>query len=244
VIEVLDSAAQGTELPEREPIPAAVIAEGDGRQWGRRIVDEPALGLSAGIWESGAFRTRPFVFGGHEFMRVLEGEIVLEADGGTVRVGPGEAAVVAQGATIAWTQPRRVRKLFMRFDDPGLGLGLAETPAPGIVRIEAAAPLEPSPGPGADVLLTPPPATRSSLGYADPTGRFSAGVWSATPYERRPTVCGHYELMAFLDGAAAFTGDGEFAVADGGAVFLSPGTRFGWRSSVPVTKFYCSFTPP
>ncbi|EYD75569.1 hypothetical protein Rumeso_02915 [Rubellimicrobium mesophilum DSM 19309] len=107
-------------LPKAEPLPAALL-EPSGEAWqrGLRSVDrgDGAGGrVTAGSWQSGAFRTRTFTFGGHEWMWVLEGRVEIASDHGHWSIGPGGAGVVPAGLRCAWTQPVPVTKVFLRWD--------------------------------------------------------------------------------------------------------------------------------
>ena len=113
----LFAGSTGGELEPMPDLPASVIATGEIWQRGRYWIHRPEARLTAGIWESGVFRTRPFRFGGDEFFTILEGEIRFEMEGrDPIVVGAGQSALVPLGADIVWEQRVPVRKLFMRAD--------------------------------------------------------------------------------------------------------------------------------
>jgi uncharacterized cupin superfamily protein len=108
------------DLPEAEPLPTALL-EPDSEAWqrGLRLVDrsDGAGGrVTAGSWQSGVFRTRPFTFGGHEWMWVIEGCIEVAADHGRWLIRQGEAGLIPAGLCCTWTQLGPVTKVFLRWD--------------------------------------------------------------------------------------------------------------------------------
>lgn len=107
-------------LSETEPLPTALL-EPDSEAWqrGLRLVDrsDGAGGrVTAGSWQSGVFRTRPFTFGGHEWVWVIEGCIEIAGDHGRWLIRRGEAGVIPAGLCCTWTQLGPVTKVFLRWD--------------------------------------------------------------------------------------------------------------------------------
>lgn len=111
------------DLPLCEDLPADLVEEG-GELWQRgvRLVDrsEPGRGrITAGSWLSGRFATKPFVFGGCEWLHVLSGAIVFEIDGHDHEIAAGMSALVPRGLSCRWVQPEPVLKYFLRWDHEG-----------------------------------------------------------------------------------------------------------------------------
>ncbi len=111
------------DLPLREGLPADLVEEG-GELWqrGMRLVDRSvSVGgrITAGSWLSGRFATKPFVFGGCEWLHVLSGAIVFEIDGYVHKIAAGMSALVPRGLSCRWVQPEPVLKYFLRWDHEG-----------------------------------------------------------------------------------------------------------------------------
>lgn len=108
-------------LPEVEPLPAEVVLSGDLWQRGIRLIDRPFAGgrLTSGIWHSGVFETKTFVFGGTEWFQVLAGTVILDLAAGTSETRAGDVTKVDRGTSLVWKQPEPVQKLFIRWDGEG-----------------------------------------------------------------------------------------------------------------------------
>ena len=78
---------------------------------------DPAAGLEAGVWESEPNLGRWMEWPVHEFMIIVEGEVVMiENDSETV-IGPGESFFIPKGRRCVWNQSSYAKKFFMIFDD-------------------------------------------------------------------------------------------------------------------------------
>lgn len=231
-------AANWRDVPAADDLPAEVIASGDIWQRGLLWSNHAVPGLTAGLWESGVFETRPFTFGGDEFFFVAEGEVRLLQHGRPeVVIGPGEAVLVPRGSEIVWQQTSKVRKLFMRFDAPDAPVLSASPTVTKIVDDLGKA--EPGSYPPA-LLSTAAPEVLEWKAVADPAG-LSAGIWAATAYARRATSFGRYELMIFLAGEINLQfADGERRYRAGDAIFIDKGIDFAWAST-DMRKFTCGF---
>lgn len=113
------------DLPAREELPADLVQPRDDRwQHGVRVVDWRVRGVgrvTAGSWHSGRFATKPFSFGGCEWLHVLSGTIVFDIAGTHHEISAGKSALVPRGLSCRWVQPEPVLKYFLRWDDAGEG---------------------------------------------------------------------------------------------------------------------------
>ncbi|CAN7606464.1 cupin domain-containing protein [Phenylobacterium sp. LjRoot225] len=186
--------------------------------------------LTAGGGERGA---APF----DEFLHVLEGELILRAVDGELRLGPGESAVLPEGARLSWRAERPARLIFMRHPDASSG-GAA-------CRMDPTLPRTPSNPPLAELLTTPTPSCRNRTQFKSADETFTCGVWDSTPYARRPMTYGHHELMHLLEGEVTFEDEfGARATFSAGDVLLvCRGARCSWDSPVPVTKVFAIHRP-
>lgn len=111
------------DLPLQEELPSELLDEGDEVwQRGCRLVDRTILGrgrITAGSWLSGRFATKPFVFGGCEWLFVLSGRIVFEIEGQQHEIGRGVSTLIPRGLSCRWRQPEPVLKYFLRWDYEG-----------------------------------------------------------------------------------------------------------------------------
>lgn len=179
--------------------------------------------------------------GRHLVVIVLEGELTLRHDGGEIRLGAGEGAAIAPGQGFDWQTGGQASWIVNGYADRKP----RESGAPGIQRIDRDAGQRFSTPPGGDVLVGPPPiCTKLELaGSGD--GAWSAGLWTATPYERIPVRYGYYEMMHLHAGAVTVfdAGGAEMTFRAGDVFLVAEGAQAGWRSTEDVRKLWSIFTP-
>jgi hypothetical protein len=66
--------------------------------------------LSSGLWECQAGKFT-FVFGYDEIVHILDGEVIVDEEGGTRTLRTGDVAFFPEGLVTRWTVPRYVKKL-------------------------------------------------------------------------------------------------------------------------------------
>lgn len=176
----------------------------------------------------------------HLVVILLEGTLILTCEGEETRLAAGDVALIGPGQIFAW-----------KAGDQALWIvnarmvGSSQGAAQGITVVDRATGQEPSASPPADLLVGDVPVcTKLTLAASDDAG-WSAGLWSATPYERVPVRYGYYELMQIHEGTVSvFDKAGRELTFGPGSVFLMPeGATAGWRSTTPVRKFWSIFTP-
>lgn len=235
--------ARGEGLDDWPAVPAGELASGTPVQHGRYYFNAPKLGLTVGVWRSSAFERRPKVYAADEFGLLLDGSATItETNGHVTNIAAGDAFVIPRGLECAWKQTGHVRKVFAIF---------ASAKAPGkpaaghVVKLDAAARLEPCGGPDPSLLNGPEPRCAEHLAYTDASGQFTVGFWSATPYDRKATPFPRYELMHFLEGQVDLTDDagGEQSFHAGETVFVPKGAPLGWRSHRNVKKIFVILSP-
>ena len=86
-------------------------------QRGLTLLDEPAQGLSAGLWECTAQTSVWMDQPNHEFMLLLEGEVTIVEASGETTFKAGDAFVLPQGLHCRWRQPGSVKKIWVAFED-------------------------------------------------------------------------------------------------------------------------------
>ena len=169
-----------------------------------------------------------------EALVVVEGELVLAADGQEPLVaGANAGAVIACGTTLRILAASRARFVWcaVRCEKPG---------AAGVTPLRADANFKPSSPPPAHTLLGPAPLCRSDNVFTDESTGFRAGTWDSTGYHRVVRPHPVNEFMHVLAGSVRFEcTDGQVVMVHAGdAVFIPQGEPVGWESSERVAKFY------
>jgi uncharacterized cupin superfamily protein len=237
--------AGGGGLEDWGEIPATDLKSGSPRQRGRYYFDAPDLGLSAGVWDCTAFEGKMGPYSVDEFMILLEGQVtVTEANGRMTRIDAGESFVIPRGLDCAWKQEGYVRKIFAIYENPAAPVP-ATPAADRVIKLDLGAALEPSAGPDPALLNGPDPRCAEHVVYSDASGQLTVGLWSATPYDRKATPFGRYELMHFLRGQVDLHDGGTSGQAcqAGETIFVPKGVPLGWRSKSDVKKIFVILMP-
>lgn len=229
----------GVQLEQWPDFPESEISSGDRGSRGHFWIDEPKHRLKVGVWESEANLGRWMKWPVHEFMVLLEGEVVtVEEDCETV-IKAGESFFIPKGRRCVWNQAGYIKKFMVLFDDPSGGH------MQPIFKIDPGVKLQPSTPPSADTLHSPVAAQYAHEYFKNATGEFTVGVWETTGYHRKPIEFPRYELMHLLEGSVTFTGDqGKTDTFRKGDTFFIPlGTPNSWKSEGTLRKIYCIFQP-
>ena len=227
-------------LEDWGPIEAGELLSGAGRQRGILHVDDRERGLTAGIWACSPFTSRMAPHGNDEFMLLLEGAVEIVEPGGKVtRIVAGEGFVLPKGLVRQWRQEVDVKKVFVILDTPD-DAAARDATGLSVVKLDPAAALSPTPGPGPGMLLSGNPAQRGHEVFEDRTGRLSVGVWESTAYHRKAVPFPRHELMCLLEGSVTITGPGgRPQVFNAGDSFFVPhGAVTDFRTDGLVRKFY------
>jgi uncharacterized cupin superfamily protein len=236
----IDTKAKLSRWPD---YPEKDIRSGTCANFGRMLFDDKTVGLSVGLWQQNANETNWLDYPIHEFMLVLEGEVVIEEETRRTSVKAGECFVIPKGLKCRWTQKHRVRKVFVILEDDKPN---ADPKTLRAIKIDTAAPLEPSDPPSPAVLLSsPPPQQNARDDFASPQGHFTAGVWSTTPYTRKIIPFPRFELMHIVQGTVTMSdgaGHHDIIVA-GETIFVPMGAANGWQSHGLLKKIFCIVQP-
>jgi hypothetical protein len=236
------SHARGEGLDDLPKLPASELAAGTPLQFGRTYFNAPKLGLTVGMWSSSAFEGSMKMRDADEFGLLLDGSATItEAGGRVTELSAGDGFVIPRGVECAWKQGGHVRKIFVTYVSP-------KTPAkpPGnsggqhVVKVETGARLSPCGGPDKSLLNGPEPRCAENIAYTDASGQFTVGLWSATPYDRKATPFGRYELMHFVEGHVDLHDGGQDSQGFGAGetVFVPKGAPLGWRSHRDLKKIF------
>jgi uncharacterized cupin superfamily protein len=176
-------------------------------------------------------------------MMLLEGSVTIaEANGRVTRVDAGESFFIPRGLPCAWKQSGYVRKIFVIYEN---SKAPTKPAADHVIRLDLRAALSPCGGPDPALLNGPEPRCAETVAYTDASGQLTVGLWSATPYDRKATPFGRYELMHFLEGQVDLHDGGTSGQAfqAGETVFVPKGVPLGWRSKTDVKKIFVILMP-
>ncbi len=232
-------------------IPAASIESGEPVQRGHLYVNEPSIGLSAGIWDCtpfiGVMETYPVT----EFMLLLEGSLtIIEPSGKSTVIKAGESFILPKGLICKWHQPDYVRKFFVILDNSKIPAEQGDKLR--VIKLDhGLVPHTVTASPPADILIGTVPQQRGQDVFVDASGQLSIGIWDTTSYHRIPVPFPRYELMHFLDGSVSMTiapeaGDAaqRHLFQAGDTMFITKGTKADFKvESDYLRKIYVIFIP-
>lgn len=225
-------------------IAAEELESGNPVQRGLTLLDVPAHGFSAGLWDCTAQTSVWMDQPSHEFMLLLEGEVTIVEASRESTFRAGDAFVLPQGLRCQWKQPGYVKKIWVTYEDPDpvAEPGTADDHA---VLVDPTGPLETSAPLPPDILLSAAPTQAARDDFADPTGRFGAGVWATSAYHRRALPFDRWELMHIVDGETTLADpDGRTEIVRAGDTFLvSRGEVRSWEGRGDLRKLFCLFNP-
>ncbi len=229
-----------TALETWEEMPAGSLVAGRPVQRGRLYLDDPARGLTAGIWACNAFTSTMAPHGNDEFMLLLEGTVeIVEPSGKITQIGAGESFVLPKGLVRQWRQTGDVKKIFVILETPD-DAATRETRGLAVIKPDPQSMLTPSTGPKPELLLSGTPQQRGYKCFEDRSGAFAVGVWSSTAFHRKPMPFPRHELMCLLEGNVSITGpSGKVQIFKAGDSFFVPhGALTDFRAHGDVKKIY------
>jgi uncharacterized cupin superfamily protein len=211
-----DAAASLESFPD---FPETEISSGARDNRGHLWLDDPEAGLEAGVWESEPNLGRWMEWPVHEFMIIVEGEVVMiEEDRETV-IGPGESFVIPKGRRCVWNQSRYAKKFFMIFDDKS-----------------------PASADGSSPILKVDPDVGLRQYFEDASGRLTVAMRELTDSRREPSLS--HELIHVIEGHLDVTdAGGTQSFAAGDTFFVPFGAMTSWKSAGAVRALCCTFTP-
>ncbi len=214
-----DAAASLEPFPD---FPETEISSGARDNRGHLWLDDTAAGLEAGVWESEPNLGRWMEWPVHEFMIIVEGEVVMiEEDRETV-VGPGESFLIPKGRRCVWNQSSYAKKFFMIFDDKS---ALSADGAPPILKLD--------------------PDLGAHKYFEDASGQLTIDVRELTARRRDQTPSSSHQLTHVLEGHLDVTDDAgrTHAFAAGDTFFVPIGAVISSESEGTARGVCCTFTP-
>lgn len=229
-------------LPE---IPPAELESGTPIQRGIEYFADAGLGLTSGVWDCTPMVTRMGPYPMHEFMIVLAGSVTIRDEAGNdTTIKSGESFILPKGLVCQWRQSEYMRKFYVIFEDPS-GAAPADPSSLRVLKADPRCPLQPSPPPAKEMLLSEIPTQQGHNWFEDPTGQWSVGIWGSTPYRRKAIPFPRHELMHLLEGAVTLTDPdlGSQTFTAGDTFFVPMGANVEWHNPQPVKKYYSIFIP-
>ena len=221
--------------------PETEISSGARGNRGHRWFQDDELGLGVWVWEAEANLGRWMNWPVHEFMVVVEGEVVVVEEDRETVVGPGECFFIPKGRRCIWNQPRYFKKFMLMFDIPS---EQSKGSARSIIKIDPQVKL------GSSVVPTATSQSGPSVGHShyyfkDANNQFSVGIWDATNWQNKLIEFPHHEMMHVLEGVVTFTDDkgSKRAFQPGDTFFIPMGAPTSWNVDGDLRMAFCRFQP-
>lgn len=255
VIRFAPSGPTGIGLETWPVLDPASLESGEPVQRGHLYVDEPKIGLSAGVWDCTPCIGKMEPYPVTEFMLVLEGRVtIIDTTGNKTVISAGESFILPKGLVCQWHQPDDMRKYFVILDDPKIPAEPADKLR--VIKLDHhVVPTTVTPSPGSDILIGAVPRQRGEDVFVDISGQLSIGIWDTTPYHRIVVPFPRYELMHFLEGSVSMateaSGKAEAGkpaqrqlFQAGETMFITQGTTADFKvESDYLRKIYVIFIP-
>jgi len=214
-----DAAAPLEAFPD---FPETEISSGARDNRGHLWLDDPTAGLEAGVWESEPNLGRWMAWPVHEFMIIVEGEVVMIEESRETVVGPGESFFIPKGRRCVWNQSSYAKKFFMIFDDKSAVTANGSSP---ILKLD--------------------PDRGAHRCFEDASSQLTIDLRELTDVRCEHTSSASCQLTYVLEGRLDVTDDSRRSqvFAAGDTFFVPFGTGTSWRSEEPARALCCAFTP-
>jgi uncharacterized cupin superfamily protein len=205
--------------------------------------EDPALGMTVGVWTTTDMQEAFGPYPDNEFMFVLEGRVVMiDGDGNETPVEEGESFFVRKAIPISWKQEGFLRKFFITYSDPGAPVPRIDSADGGVIvfnpqSLEAGlVPQKESIGGGTQ---------RDNLVFTNDTANMTVGMWETTAFKREMQPFSVHEFAQIVEGDVTIVGDdgARHRFTAGDVVFVPKGTVCSWQSDNPLEKFYAIVDP-
>jgi uncharacterized cupin superfamily protein len=173
-----------------------------------------------------------------EFVLLLAGQLTIESEHGTIALGPDDCCAIPFGTKFEWRASDDM--LAVVYAAPTDRAGNTTMP----VKIDKAAPLNPSNPPALENLLGEVPTCRGFSDYISANAEFACGTWDSTPYHRRQIPYRQVELMQLLAGKVTFSDqNGSVTFSAGDVCMFVRGDGCSWLSEEYVKKVFATQRP-
>ena len=205
--------------------------------------EDPAIGLTVGLWETTPMQEAFGPYPGDEVVFILDGAFaMIDQDGRGTPAHAGQAVALRSGAPLSWMQAGPLRKVFLTLLPPDASPASLPAAEGGVVVLD----------PG-DAFTDADPVTVSDSGarqrdrevFTNAAGTLTLGQWDTGPLKTDlyPFPC--HELARVIEGEVIITAaDGCAETFGPGDIFFIPaGTPTRWHVPTHLRKHYATVTP-
>ncbi len=218
-------------------------------QHGHTYFEDPALGLTVGVWDTTTMQEAFGPYPGDEFMWILEGQAcMMDGDENGTIIKQGQTFCIRNAIPISWKQVGFLRKIYMTYSNP-------DSPTPeissadggvrildpvelenGMTRLDTTDPLE---------IKKNLPVQRENIVFTNDAGNMFTGMWDSTAFESEMRPFRFHEMVQLLEGEVTITDEDGTAssFSAGDAFFIPMGTVCSWKATGYIRKFYSILDP-
>lgn len=196
--------------------------------------ENPAIGLTVGVWDTTTMQEAFGPYPGDEFIWVLEGRFaMIDGDGAAQPAGQGDCVAFRNGAPMSWKQDGYLKKFFITLADPNAVKPTIENAEGAVIVVDPDTPL-------AFASKPDEPIERDHVGFTNDAGNMTVGIWSceAADFEMEPFSV--HEFVRVIEGSAnIIEEDGTVHTIKAGDCFFIPkGTVCRWQVPTYIKKYY------
>ncbi|MFK7754995.1 MAG: cupin domain-containing protein [Sedimentitalea sp.] len=196
--------------------------------------EDPAIGLTVGVWDTTTMQEAFGPYPGDEFIWVLEGGFaMIDANGVAHPAGPGDCVALRNGAEMSWKQDEYLRKFFITYVDPNAQPTTPSAADAAVVVMDPDAPMDIASQPGA-------PVERDHVAFTNDAGNMTVGLWSSETGEFEMEPFSVHEFVKVIEGEAVITEENGtvHTVTAGDCFFIPKGTVCSWKIPQFIKKYY------
>ncbi len=115
VFKILPDGINGNPLQPCEYVNSENITSGSASELGQLFLCSDDERFSIGVWECSPCCEEIESYPGDEFCTVLEGTVIITADGQQHSYGPGDSFAIRKGTRLTWNMTSQFRKYFVLY---------------------------------------------------------------------------------------------------------------------------------
>ena len=196
--------------------------------------EDPAIGLTVGVWDTTTMQEAFGPYPGDEFVWVLEGNFaMIDGEGHATPAGAGQCVAFRNGAPMSWKQDGYLKKFFIRLLDPNAETPTIENAHGAVIVMDPDAPMKASSAEGA-------PLEREHVAFTNDAGSMTVGLWDCEAATFEMETFPVHEFVKVIEGAAVITmedGSAHTVKADD-CFFIPKGTVCQWHVPTYIKKYY------
>jgi uncharacterized cupin superfamily protein len=149
--------------------------------------EEPAIGLTVGVWDTATMQEAFGPYPGDEVIIVLDGDFaMLDADDNAVRAGRGECVAFRNAVPMSWKQEGYLKKFFVTLFTPDVVTPPLATAEGAVIVVNPDSPLN-------QTSATGEPVEREHVAFTNDAGNMSVGIWDCQTAEFE---WNHFQFMS------------------------------------------------